>query len=273
MLSTSLPTNFKYPIDIITQHSVTKMDSTISTSETVEVETLTTTVLTLAPSTAPHEDVQEIEPIILYNNQSHSALGNKNAPVIWINGFPGTGKRTIAVRLLNLLGSDRATLIDNHQHADRVTVSRRHPHYWHARNAELSKVLQAHVLSRDTLSKTVIFTDYQSDSGNSFEAAMEYLKAAKQARRPFLPVSITCQEDENVRRMTNASRCWTEDGTRRMDKSTDAKILRRARMLSLFDFDEVCYYEDTKMDGLVIDVTELQPEEVAAKIMQRLEAV
>jgi uridine kinase len=51
--------------------------------------------------------------------------------LIWINGFPGSGKPTAANALVNLVGEDKIHLIDNHQFIDAVEAktTRSTPNY------------------------------------------------------------------------------------------------------------------------------------------------
>ena len=53
----------------------------------------------------------------------------QSAPLIWINGFPGTGKYTIASILANKWMEGQCALIHNHDLIDAVTVPRDHPMY------------------------------------------------------------------------------------------------------------------------------------------------
>ncbi|WQF80681.1 Putative P-loop containing nucleoside triphosphate hydrolase [Colletotrichum destructivum] len=186
-----------------------------------------------------YEQDLEMEPIFAQAlNSIPSNNGNptkEGAPVVWLNGYPGTGKLTVATALI-----------------DQVKISRRNPRYWDARKTERRLVFEKYVLSNSHKDRIVIFTDFQTETNNGAGTSIEYLQAARQARRPFLPVSLTCQEDENIRRATNPARCVTESG-RVLNKLTDGSSLRRLRRLDLFDFDDLVHYEDTKMDGLIID--------------------
>ncbi|KAK6221240.1 hypothetical protein QIS74_04808 [Colletotrichum tabaci] len=222
-----------------------------------------------------YEQNLEMEPIFAQAlNSIPSNDGNsteKGAPVIWINGYPGTGKLTVATAVLSLLGTDRALLVDNHQLIDQVKISRRNPRYWDARKAERQLVFEKYVLSKSQKDKIIMFTDFQTDTNNGADTSIEYLQAAQQAHRPFLPVSLTCQKDENIRRATNPARCVTESG-RVLNKLTDGSSLRRLRRLDLFDFDDLAHYEDAKLDGFIIDITDTSADMAARKIVEQLGA-
>ncbi|KAK2729109.1 hypothetical protein CKAH01_10548 [Colletotrichum kahawae] len=224
-----------------------------------------------ASSVSPDTTDDEIQPIFSYHCKTVKAKQRatvwESAPVIWINGFPGTGKLTIATQLVRLIGKDRAVLIDNHQLIDNVKLPRRHPQYWEARALERQKAFRAYVLAPHMQHKTIIFTDFQTDSDNGTDTSLEYLEAAFRAGRPFLPVSLTCSESENIRRVTNPARCWTEAGGQK-NKLTNAFVLRCYLTLSLFDFDEFDCFHEVKRDGVVVDVTELDAV-VAAEMILR----
>lgn len=74
---------------------------------------------------------------------------------IWINGFPGVGKFTVAKVLQQLLPGSR--LIDNHSLIDQAKLPRDHPDY----NAERVKI-------RDAMYASVVHpkTDAESACGN-----------------------------------------------------------------------------------------------------------
>lgn len=85
----------------------------------------------------------------------HDAMA---APLIWINGFPGTGKLTIARELAGL--DERIKVIDNHQLIDPVEARfpRSHPQYQAARKEERARVFAKWVLGEEHLGHTIVFT-------------------------------------------------------------------------------------------------------------------
>lgn len=91
------------------------------------------------------------------------------APLVWINGFPGTGKYTIAKQLLSLLGNEKAILIDNNQLIDPVEEEmarnhpeyqnvRLHPDYQNQRREKRATAFEHYVMDASMLSITIIFT-------------------------------------------------------------------------------------------------------------------
>ncbi|KAF4835195.1 hypothetical protein CGCTS75_v002831 [Colletotrichum tropicale] len=189
------------------------------------------------------------------------------APVIWINGFPGTGKREIAIELRHLIGIDRAILIQNHRRIDNVALPRRYSQAWKEGAMDRKRALISNVLAPHMRHKTIIFTDFQTDSLKRTDNPTDYLEAAHKANRPFLPVTVMCSESENIRRATDPVRCWPESSVQRKVLK-NAFVLRCYRTLKLFDFDEVDYFHEVKRDGFAIDATELDAV-VVAEMIQR----
>ncbi|KAL6906742.1 hypothetical protein GGI43DRAFT_431071 [Trichoderma evansii] len=102
-------------------------------------------------------------------------------PVIWINGFPGTGKLTIARELAHI--KILSILIDNHKLIDRVQAKfpRDHPQYQIERKRRRQWAFEHFVFEPTRLSETVIFTDFQSDNELGQNTAQEYCEAAQKA--------------------------------------------------------------------------------------------
>lgn len=105
----------------------------------------------------------------LLGPKSVNAVMMAVAPLVWINGFPGTGKNTIAKQLISLLGNEKAILIDNHQLIDPVEEEmarnhpeypnvRLHPNYQNRRREKRASALEQHVLDASMLSIAIIFT-------------------------------------------------------------------------------------------------------------------
>ena len=86
------------------------------------------------------------------------------APLVWINGFPGSGKLTIAGKVVNLFDEDKILLIDNHQLIDPVEARfpRHHPQYQSERHSQRSTCFGDVVHAKSMLSRTIIFTGEDS---------------------------------------------------------------------------------------------------------------
>ncbi len=85
-------------------------------------------------------------------------MASKVAPLVWINGFPGAGKLTVATALAEL--DKTVIVIDNHRLIDPVEAKfpRSHPDYQRERHLYRQKVFEEHVCNPATLSRTVVFT-------------------------------------------------------------------------------------------------------------------
>jgi hypothetical protein len=96
--------------------------------------------------------------------------------------------------------------------------------------------------------------DSQSKNELDAEVTSEYRNAAIAAGRPFLPVYLSLSREENVRRIAMPSRLAS--GARKL---VDTDLLRALRdTCELFEFGDI--------DGLHLDVTNIDAEESARKI-------
>jgi len=205
----------------------------------------------------------------------------KIAPLVWINGFPGCGKLTIA-SVMKTLHTDMI-LLDNHKLIDPVEAkyARSHPDYQKERHQYRQNIFREHVSNPATLSRVVVFTgknsnlplaintlliivivivkDYQSDNILGQKVAEEYREAARTAGRPFKPVYIVCDAEENIKRIAAAG--LVNGGTKKL---TDPERLRGFReRCDIFRFEDY--------DGLSLDTTVATPEEVAREILRFVE--
>jgi len=84
---------------------------------------------------------------------------------------------------------------------------------------------------------------------------MEYEAAARSSGRPFLPIYLSCDVTENLRRVTSLERA--SSGTKKL---TSGELLKDMRSrCSLFCFDT--------LEGLRIDTSHLLPAEAAMKVL------
>lgn len=178
-----------------------------------------------------------------------------SAPFIYINGYAGVGKLTIAKCLLPLL-SHPAKFFDNHLLIDPVAalLDRTSSEYQPLRESVRQLFLSTISSSAELKNTTIVFTDQQSSSLLGSSVAREYEKAAKERCCQFLSIRIECEEEEHIRRATSQGR---KDS--RMTKLTDEGVLRRMR-----EKEDVFSFGGE--DELTIDVTRLAPEEAAQRI-------
>ena len=171
----------------------------------------------------------------------------------------------------------QCTLIHNHDLIDAVTLPRDHPIYRTLRKEQRVKAFAQHVLAPETKEKCVVFTGMRAISGivwhiretyrsadsqcaNERDASVaeEYRDAAAAAGRPFVPVYLRLSRGENVRRIASTSRVTSGTG-----KLVDPSILMSIRDgCDLFEFSDV--------EGLRLDVTEIDAEESARRIFRHV---
>lgn len=88
--------------------------------------------------------------------------------------------------------------------------------------------------------------------------AREYEAAASRARRPFLPIYLECDIEENTRRITSLQRRSSET-TKLLNPDSLAEMRSRCQ---LFRFDGV--------EGITSDVTNMEPEEAAEALAREV---
>lgn len=120
------------------------------------------------------------------------------------------------------------------------------------------EVFQAIASSAHSQDTTWIFTDQQSSNELGRSVALEYRTAAALRGSPFLSVVLTCEIEENRRRLVSGTR---GDGS--TTKLTDHDILHIIRM------GEDIYRCGAETE-LVLDITELRPTDAASKILEHM---
>jgi predicted kinase len=173
--------------------------------------------------------------------------------LIHINGWPGCGKLTIARLVAKQLN---ARLIDNHtliNPADAL-FGRDDPSYWPMRRAVRTLVFEyaAKLPSELPLVCTNALADIESD--RAYFDEYRALASARGAR--LIAVTLECDLEENVRRLTASGRAD-------LLKLTNPEILRDARR-------SYGLYRPDDPLRIVLDVTRLTAEEAAAALSQLL---
>lgn len=202
-----------------------------------------------------------------------SAKGQKPMPIIHLNGFPGTGKLTIARKLVEQLNRDfekqlssgstsptRAKLVHNHLLIDpaAAVLERSQPGYNELRTAIRQAVFTTLVNESSTYETIYVFTDWQSGNAVGSGVCEEYLAMAKARGSQFVPILITCDEQENVRRIQGVERAIST-------KLTDSELLVQWRQE--VDPPPVYLFKDEQA-RLELDVTRLSPEQAAEAIWE-----
>ncbi|KAK3945477.1 hypothetical protein QBC46DRAFT_250246 [Diplogelasinospora grovesii] len=175
-------------------------------------------------------------------------------PFIYINGYPGVGKLTVAKELSKLL--PKAKVINNHLLIDPVAAvfDRTAEEYQPLRQVLRREVLTSLATSTSTRDVTWIFMDQQSSSNLGSSSTRDYQNAAAVRGSPFISIILHCELDENLKRATGEDR-----GKDANTKLTDLGILRSIR-----EREDIFHFKDEY--ELELDITRLSPSEAAAKI-------
>ena len=137
---------------------------------------------------------------------------------IFLNGFPGVGKRTIAKLLQQRFG---ARLIDNHLIVDLASAiepSRGSAHS-DVRRSLRRATMEAAAQAEGEL-KFVMTECLASNAGDASKLP-DYMLLAQRRSIPFVFINLTCDEDENAKRLEDPERTAGAKG-----KLTDAAVLR-----------------------------------------------
>lgn len=175
--------------------------------------------------------------------------------LIFINGWPGVGKATIAEMLTLMLG-DKANLIEpSNGHNETYQLPPDHPDFEQAQRKQRDAYFAEHVERPSTFKKIAIFADCQADTDEGRSVAREYEAAASRSRRLFLPIYLECQMEENMRRVQQMERQVSMKGKLGINEAKSV----RARGGKLFVFRE--------HQGLTINITNMAPQEAALQIL------
>lgn len=176
---------------------------------------------------------------------------------IYINGFPGVGKLTIAQELQGIIPN--AKIFHNHLIIDPVAalVDRDSPEYLPIRTNLRRHVLDIIATAESTKGMTWIFTDCRLSDSIGSEAAQDYKAAAERRRVVFIPVVLNCDLKENLKRAVTETR------------STRTKLMDPVLVESIRQ--NVFLYHFGMKEELEIDITELSALQAAQRISQHLD--
>lgn len=177
---------------------------------------------------------------------------------IYINGYPGVGKFTVARELQRILPNSK--VYHNHLFIDPIAalVDRSSPEYNTIRTNYRRHLLNLIATSESERNTTCIFTDSRCNSEIGSIAVKDYEDASKRRGVPFIPIIMTCDPDENARRVVDESR-----GEGNCTKLRNTGVLRDIRQK-----EEMYRFGDER--ELELDVTNLSPTEAAQKIVDHI---
>jgi broad-specificity NMP kinase len=174
---------------------------------------------------------------------------------IYINGCPGVGQLTVAKELEKLIPGSKVyrnqLLID-------PLVGRPSPNYHIVRASLRHLILHTIAGSEDAIAKTWIFTDSRCINSIGRVAARDYQDAAAQCGVPFITIALSCNLEENLKRVANRG-LHSESNT----KLTDLETVRSLR-------EEEVMFRFGGPNELVLDTTTISPAEAAQKILKHI---
>ncbi len=191
--------------------------------------------------------------------EGSARLYGRPFPVIHINGFPGTGKLTVAGHLIDLFTDKQisAKLVHNHlliDPADAI-LHRTQPGYQQLRHAIRACIFNALETESATFENVYIFTDFQSSDPVGSGVCAEYVAMTKTRGCRLVSIVLNCEEEENLRRLTSNNR-------HRTGKLIDGELVKRFRRdgapVHRFKHDNI---------SLELDIASCTAREVAEQIM------
>lgn len=200
------------------------------------------------------------------------SLGSRPRPIVHINALPGTGKLTIARLLANkldlALANDAsssgvaAKVVHNHLLINPVdaVLHRTQPGYQELRKSLRQTIFQSIAKEPATYSTVYIFTDFQSGDSVGSAVCQEFRDVANARGAALIPVILSCEESENVRRLGAGDRPA-------LQKLTDTELLLHFRRRQ--DAPSVHLFEKEHA-RLELDVTHLSAQEAADQICSHI---
>lgn len=176
-----------------------------------------------------------------------------------MNGFPGTGKLTIARILLAMFRDSSVKLVHNHLliNAADAVLRRDQPGYQNLRRQIRSAVFDSLINEESTHSSAYIFTDCQTANELGVAVCEEYRDCASKRGCDFVPITLFCDEETNLARLAG-------DDRSAQGKLVDTALLKRFRREG-----ELYTFDDHPM-GLRLDVSRTSAEEAARAIFDYL---
>lgn len=182
-------------------------------------------------------------------------------PFVYINGYPGVGKLTVARELERLL--PKSKVYDNHLLIDPIAqlADRSSPEYDMIRTSLRRLILDVIGTAESTRGTTWIFTDSRCTSEVGSNAVQDFVDASKKRGVPFIPVIMTCSPEENARRIVDEGR-----GKGGRTKLRDTDVLRSIR-------EQEVMYRFGGESELELDMSNLSPRDAAQKIVDHISKV
>lgn len=178
--------------------------------------------------------------------------------IIHFNGYPGTGKLTIAQILAKRLG---AHLVDNHAVINTVyAAGHQHasPGYLDFYMALFTSVCQE-LRGNKAISHILMTNALANEIPRDIDKFMQIKELAAQRQEPFIPVLLHCSREENIRRVVAPSRAEKK-------KLTNSDILK-----TIMDEKYTIYHPDDHPYNLRLDTTHLSPDQASDEIFNHIQ--
>lgn len=170
-------------------------------------------------------------------------------PIVHINGFPGTGKLTVARLLVEKLSVLNAKLVHNHLLIDPAgaILPRSSKDYQTLRHGIRAAVFATLIQSPDTFDSLYMFTDFQSSDVLGTSVVAEYEFAAKLRNCAFIPIILSCAKKENLSRLES------------QERTLHGKLTDRALVSCMRDHIEVHRFANHPFQ-MDLEITNLEPD-------------
>ncbi|KAF6823854.1 hypothetical protein CPLU01_11163 [Colletotrichum plurivorum] len=174
---------------------------------------------------------------------------------IYINGYPGIGKLTIAKELQSRL--QHSKIYHNHLMIDPIApiVDRTSPDYHAIRTGLRRHLLDIIATVEEARPTSWIFTDSRSTGPDGKAAAEDYKNAAAKRGVSFIPTILHCDLEENLQRIVHEERCSGQN-----TKLRDGNVLRSIRT------EEEMYRFEVQQE-MLLHITRMEPAEAAEAIL------
>lgn len=189
--------------------------------------------------------------------------------VLFINGFPGVGKLSIAREVHKRLAASR--LLDNHLLIDpaQAIEPNRSPAHYALRTGLRRAAFQGLKAVADKSATLILTSCSASTLPHDVEVFAEFVDVARARGVPFVSVNILCNEQENMERVKSEERGAGKE------KLTDAQTLVDLRKKHKLLDASVCDEETAGVEvyHLDLDTTRDSMQQSADKVMEFLKVV
>jgi len=185
---------------------------------------------------------------------------NLQNTIICFTGYPGVGKLTTAKALCEITG---ATLVDNHLINNPVLSVVRGSSIVKTADETWNRIRAIRDIVYDTIrnvapkTASFVLTNFLTDDPSNQRIFNQVQCLAKDREARFVPVILTCNEEENFRRVTSP------------DRAANMKIANPARLEQVMQSSKLLLIEHPNL--LELDNTRLSAEQSATAVYRHIE--